>query len=146
MNIHSAELNDIDELAVLFDGYRVFYDQPSDLALAKSFLNERIEKQQSIIFLARNDQQKAVGFVQLYPIFSSVSAKQSLLLNDLFVDESARGTGAGKALMNAAKDYANETQACWIMLQTHISNKKAQGLYESLGYQRDEECYYYYLS
>lgn len=146
MNIHSAELNDIDELAVLFDGYRVFYDQPSDLALAKSFLNERIEKQQSIIFLARNDQQKAVGFVQLYPIFSSVSAKQSLLLNDLFVDESARGTGAGKALMNAAKDYAKETQACWIMLQTHISNKTAQGLYESLGYQRDEECYYYYLS
>ena len=145
MHISIATLSDIDELAVLFDGYRVFYDQHSDIPLAKTFLSERIKKQQSRIFLARDAQQKAIGFVQLYPIFSSVSAKQSLLLNDLFVDESARGIGAGKALMNAAKDYGNETQACWIMLQTHISNKKSQGLYESLGYQRDEECYYYYL-
>ncbi len=41
--------------------------------------------------------------------------------------------------------FRSQSPFCWIMLQTHISNTKAQGLYESLGYQRDEECYYYYL-
>ena len=46
----------------------------------------------------------------------------------------------GKALVNVAKDYGKETQAGWLMLQTQISNNRAQGLYESLSYQRDEEC------
>lgn len=95
--------------------------------------------------MVRNDQEKTVGFVQLYPIFSSVSAKHSLLLNDLFVDQSARRISAGKELMNAAKEFADEIDACWLMLQTYKTNSNAQKLYESLGYQRDEDCYYYYL-
>lgn len=145
MQIRPATRQDLNNLAELFDGYRVFYDQPSDIPLAKTFLLERMTNQESTIFVADDEVGSLIGFVQLYPIFSSVSAKRSLLLNDLFVTAKARGTGAGKALMEEAKRFADQQGACWIMLQTHISNTTAQGLYESLGYQRDQECYYYYL-
>ena len=92
MKIEQAMLSDIAELAVLFDAYRVFYKQESDIAGAERFLTERISNGQSVIYIAR-DAGKAVGFTQLYPIYSSVSMKNAWLLNDLFVDEQERGKG-----------------------------------------------------
>lgn len=73
MNIRTATINDIDVIAVLFDAYRVFYQQPSDIESAKSFLRQRIEKHESVIFLANSDTGEALGFTQLYPTLSSVS-------------------------------------------------------------------------
>ncbi len=145
MNITLASTQHIESLAELFDGYRVYYKQPSNFALAREFIRERLEQQDSTIFVAQNGDD-LIGFVQLYPIFSSVNAKKSLLLNDLFVSPKARRAGAGKALMNSAKNYADMQGACWLMLQTEKTNTQAQALYESLGYQRDQDCYYYYLT
>ena len=76
---------DIIDIISLFDGYRVFYKMKSDPDAAAEFLNDRITKDESIIFAAYEDD-KAVGFVQLYYTFSSVSLEKSLILNDLFVD------------------------------------------------------------
>lgn len=144
MKIVQATIKDNEALANLFDSYRVFYKQASDITVAKQFVNDRLNHRDSTIFIAK-DADEIVGFVQLYPIFSSVNAKKSLLLNDLFVASHARKIGAGRALMNQAKTYADKQGACWLMLQTEKTNSQAQKLYESLGYKRDQDCYYYYL-
>ena len=146
ITIRSAQHSDLASLAVLFDGYRVYYKQAHNLDVAQKFLAERLENGDSTIFVAESSEGGLLGFVQLYPIFSSVSARRSLLLNDLFVAESARRLGIARKLMDHASAYAKAQGVCWLMLQTEQTNSKAQSLYESLGYKRDEECFYYYLS
>jgi len=144
--IKRANNSDIPELSKLFDAYRVFYKQESDLDLAVEFLSERIKKSESTIFVAITNENKYVGFTQLYPSFSSVSAKRTWILNDLYVQESARGNGVAKKLMNKAKLLAKENKAKGISLGTAKTNTSAQNLYESLGYERDNVYYSYFLT
>ncbi len=134
----------LDGLSVLFDQYRVFYQQTSDLKSAKKFLDERLQNHDSVIFVA-NDQGDLVGFTQLYPSFSSVSMKRVWILNDLFVREEHRNKGVARLLMEAAENYAKQSRAVRIVLATHILNSAAQELYQSRGYLKDEEFYHYAL-
>jgi len=85
MNYRFATSKDIEHLSELFDGYRIFYRKTTDLKDAKTFLKERITKQDSKLFVAETPTHKIVGFVQLYPLFSSTRMKKFWLLNDLFV-------------------------------------------------------------
>lgn len=137
-----AQLDDLDALVPLFDGYRQFYEQPSDLAGARAFLADRIKRGESVIFVAVADG-AIVGFTQLYPLFSSVSMKRLWLLNDLFVAPDARKTGAGRALLGRAERWAQETGAKGLTLTTAMTNKAAQRLYESVGWKKDEEFFHY---
>ena len=99
MIIRRAKKKDIDKLSVLFDKYRIFYKQSSDIDNAKSFLKKRMKRMESVIFVAE-EREELIGFTQLFPIFSSVSMKRTWLLNDLYVNEKARGMGtASKMLM-----------------------------------------------
>ena len=144
--IRPADISDIESVSQLFDGYRVYYKQLSDIALAKGFISDRLTQGDSAIFVAEDLNSNLLGFVQLYPIFSSVNASRSLLLNDLYVAEPARRSGVARQLMVFAQNYAKQQNACWLMLQTEKTNLKAQALYENLGYKQDKECSYYYLS
>src|SRR6185437_976412 len=144
--VAQATLDDIDALAPLFDAYRMFYGKPSDPAAARAFLHQRIALRESVIFLAReNEKGTAFGFTQLYPCFSSVSARRLWILNDLFVAQPARGHGVARALMERARRHATATGALRLVLQTARDNVTAQALYESLGYVRDEGMYEYSL-
>ena len=145
MNILKVTLNELDQVSQLFNQYRMFYGQASNLEGAKEFIKERIENNESVIFLALENNSPA-GFVQLYPIFTSVGMNRKWLLNDLFVAEDYRRHGVGKALMNKAKDLAVETRAAGILLETTKDNVKAQALYESLGYEKEDAVYFYNLS
>ena len=98
ITVRQAGIDDVDLVAPLFNNYRVFYKQASDPGAAKSFLEERLLRNESVIFLAF-DNNEAVGFTQLYPVFSSVSLKRAWILNDLFIDASARGKGAVALLL-----------------------------------------------
>lgn len=141
--IMKATIAELETLIPLFDAYRVFYQQASDPQLAKTFLSERLQQQDSIIFLALDTNSHGLGFVQLYPSFSSVSAKRLWILNDLFVAQSARRRGIAKTLMNRAKDFAIETNAKGLFLETAHDNFHGQRLYESLGYLKNSEFYYF---
>jgi ribosomal protein S18 acetylase RimI-like enzyme len=141
--IKRATITDVKHIAPLFDDYRVFYEQTSDIPLAERFLKERLANDESIIFYAINETEETLGFVQLYPSFSSVSAKRLWILNDLFVTASARRSGVAKQLMNRAKDYAEESKAKGLFLETGANNKNGQALYESLGYQKLSEFFYF---
>jgi len=145
--IAQASIRDLDDLAILFDQYRIFYNQDSNIEEAKQFLFDRLEHQESIVFIASDVQSDTlVGFTQLYPSFSSISMKRSWILNDLFVKEEYRSQGIARQLLNEAKDYAVLTRAKGIELSTSQLNLKAQKLYEWLGYKKDEEYYHYYLT
>jgi GNAT superfamily N-acetyltransferase len=141
--IRQAGIHQLDTLVPLFDGYRQFYRQPSDPALARRFLAERFVHHQSVVLLACDEHGVGLGFIQLYPLFSSVRAVRTYLLNDLFVSVQARRQGVAKALLLAAADYARALGAASLSLTTELDNKPAQALYESLGWQRDREfCEY----
>lgn len=142
ISTQQATIADLDALAPLFDGYRQFYGQASDLAGARAFLLGKFQHHESVIFICKDDE-KAIGFTQLYPTFSSVSMKRVYILNDLFVNNDGRGKGAGKALLIAAIEYAKDVGALRLQLVTGTSNTQAQALYETTGWKRDSQYYMY---
>lgn len=144
MEVFLANINHLESVAVLFDRYRIFYNQTSNLEAAKEFLKERFQNNDSVVFAA-NDNGKLVGFTQLYPSFSSVSMKRVWILNDLYVEESYRRRGIAKLLMSFAEKYTKESGAVRVILATHISNITAQKLYEARDYIKDDEFYHYTL-
>jgi len=135
----------LDAVAKLFDAYRGFYGQPSNLEQSRAFITERMAGNESAIFLVEDESGEVLGFVQLYPTFSSIDAHRTWLLSDLFTTPAARGRGVGRLLMNTARDFAVETGAKGLMLETATDNFTAQGLYESLGWVRDTGYYTYLL-
>jgi ribosomal protein S18 acetylase RimI-like enzyme len=146
MQIRQATLEDLELVAPLFDAYRQFYQQPPDLPLARAFLQARLGAGESVVYLVE-DHGAGLGFVQLYPLFSSTAPRPGRiwLLNDLYVVPAARGRGVGRRLMDRARQLAEETGARAIELATARSNATAQALYESLGYHRDEQFFHYSL-
>jgi ribosomal protein S18 acetylase RimI-like enzyme len=144
MEVFLANINHLESIAVLFDKYRIFYNQASNIEAAKKFLQERFQNNDSVVFAA-NDNGKLIGFIQLYPSFSSVSMKRVWILNDLYVEESYRRRGIAKLLMNVAEEYAKETGGVRLVLATQVSNITAQKLYEARNYTKDEEFYHYAL-
>ncbi|MGF6129930.1 ribosomal protein S18 acetylase RimI-like enzyme [Pseudomonas frederiksbergensis] len=147
MAIHAqrADASHLEQVAHLFDAYRGFYEQPSNLPQSRAFIAERIAQDESAIFLALDDEAEALGFVQLYPTFSSIDAHRTWLLSDLFTTPAARGHGVGTLLMNTARAFALSTGAKGLVLETATDNVGAQRLYESLGYVRDTGYFTYCL-
>jgi GNAT superfamily N-acetyltransferase len=143
IQVRQASVSDLPDLAPLFDAYRQFYGKPSHLALAETFLRERFQHNQSVIMLAVADDGSAVGFTQLYPSFSSVSAARIFILNDLFVAPVARRAGAGAKLLAAATQFARAVGAVRLTLSTAVDNEAAQKLYSSQGWVRDTNFYTY---
>ena len=136
-----ATLLDVDMLAPMFDAYRVFYEQESDLDAASAFLRERMKLGESTIILAEIENE-LVGFTQLYPIFSSVSIQRSLLLNDLYVVEKYRSQGIATRLLTESKKYAEILNFKGLSLATAIDNP-AQKLYEREGWKKDDGFFHY---
>jgi len=147
MLVKRAALADLDAVAPLFDAYRQFYGQRADLAAARAFLDARLRREESVIFLAVDGEggNDALGFTQLYPSFSSVSVRRLWILNDLFVRPGIRRGGVGRRLLERAREWAIETDAKGLMLATAVSNGAAKALYESCGWRRDDEFEHYVL-
>lgn len=142
-SVRQATLVDLDRLVPLFDAYRQFYEQPSDLVSARQFLKDRFERNESVVLMAEDHDKAVIGFVQLYPTFSSILAAQMFLLSDLFVTLPARCRGVGTQLLQAASEMARDAGAVRLELSTAITNDPARRLYEKLGWKRDAEfCVY----
>lgn len=142
LEIIKATSQHLEVLAYLFDRYRIFYHQKPDLEGAYQFLERRMEKNESTIFLA-NFKGEGAGFTQLYPVFSSVSMERSFILNDLFVLATYRNLGIGAALLSTAKTFTRKMNYKGLALETAIDNP-AQKLYEREGWKRDEDFLHYF--
>jgi len=136
-------LADLDQLALIFDEYRQFQEQPADLTAARDFLRARFDHGESIIFLA-HDGEQPLGFAQLYPSFSSVALRRVFILNDLFVAEAGRRQNIATRLLAAVEKYAWSLGASRVTLNVTRSNTPAQALYEARGWQQDEHFFMYH--
>jgi len=143
MEIKQAKNTDLDQLSILFAQYREFYGQPYEPGIAKQFLEERLKREESILFIAIENGEQT-GFTQLYPSFSSVGMTKIWILNDLFVSAEHRRTGIAQALINHVIAYTKLTCRKKIVLSTAYDNFNAQKLYERLGFQK-EDFYNYEL-
>ncbi|GAB2584751.1 GNAT family N-acetyltransferase [Ramlibacter solisilvae] len=135
----------MDALVSLFDAYRQFHGKPSDEAAGRSYLGDRLERQDSVLYVAEDDQQRPVGFAQLYPSFSSVSLARTFVLNDLYVDPSCRHVGIGSALLKAVVQHAKDAGALRVTASTAIENTTVQRLNERNGMVRDRSFYVYHI-
>ena len=147
MHIWRAGSADLEAVAPLFDAYRQFYGQEADLPAARAFIGARLAAADSTIFVAAlSDESGAVGFVQLYPSFSSVSMATIWILNDLYVDEQARRNGVARALLERAAGFGAETGAKSLALSTAHGNSQARQLYEAMGWRLETEFVDYNLT
>jgi GNAT superfamily N-acetyltransferase len=144
--VRQATIFDVEMIVPLYDAYRQFYRRPSDPALARRFLLERFQHSESIIFLAVKEDGAAIGFTQLFPSFSSVSAARIFILNDLFVSAEARRKRVGSLLLDAAARFGRGAGAVRLTLSTEVTNATAQALYEREGWVRQTEFYSYDLA
>ncbi len=145
MPVYFATSDDLEDMCNLFAGYLTFYQVPRPLEDIREFLQARLARGDSQLLIARDPQQVAQGFVQLYPLFASLALRPSWLLSDLYVSPAARRQGVGEALMNAARAHAEASGACGLQLETARDNHAGQALYERLGYVRDEVYFTYWL-
>jgi ribosomal protein S18 acetylase RimI-like enzyme len=145
--IRKATIKDLDQLTALFDQYLLFYKKPSNVEKHKSYLRERIENNEAIIFMAFDDEltEKAIGFTLIYPTFSSILLNKILILNDLYVDSTIRNNGTGEKLILKTVELAKELDVKLVRLRTAKNNIIAQGLYHKMGFVRDELVYTYDL-
>ncbi len=149
VTIVEAGPDELDLVVPLFDQYRMFYGQPSDLSLARQFIAARLEQQDSVIFLAVGGEGRdeiGLGFALLYPSFNSVVAAPIWILNDLYVLEGARRRGLAKELIAQGQELAAETGATVISLSTARDNAPSRRLYEGLGFTLDDAFCTYLLS
>ena len=143
MKIREATTTDVKQLSGLLNQYRVFYRKDSDMERAQSFIADRLEKKDSEIFVAENDQQELVGFVQLYPLFSSTRMEKLWLLNDLFIDPRYRGKEISVRLIERAKKLVKDSSACAMFLETEKSNIIGNNLYPKTGFKFNKSSNFY---
>jgi GNAT superfamily N-acetyltransferase len=143
ISVRQAVLADLEELAVLFDQYRQFQEQASDVAAARSFLRERLDHGESVLFIC-HDGTTAMGFAQLYPSFSSISLSRVFVVNDLFVREPGRRNGAASKLLSAVESYAWSLGSARVTLNVARGNTPAQSLYEERGWKQDDQFFMYH--
>ena len=141
MEIKKINSSEVDLVTELFDKYRVFYKQASDMELAHNFIRERLDKNESIIFVAivqNNGKRIPIGFTQLYPKYSSVRTTQNWILNDLFVEKNYRKQGIGESLIRRAMEFARQSGSRFVELSTAVENFAAQRLYNNIGFKKQE--------
>lgn len=142
VTILRAQPEHITALAPLLDAYRVFYKQGSDIKAATQFLEERFQKNESVVFLSLKGEEP-IGFVQLFRSFSTVSLQPVFILNDLYVRKTHRKMGIGEALLRTSQEYCRKMGYKGLALETAIDNP-AQALYERMGWERDVHCFHYF--
>jgi len=137
MIIKRITVKEMNSVVHLFDQYRVFYKQVSDIVLAQQFIAQRLHHNESVIFVAFNGD-LPVGFTQLYPTYSSMRASKNWILNDLYVSADYRKQGIGAALIDTAMNFAREDGAAYLALSTAVDNYTAQSLYEAIGFVKQQ--------
>lgn len=139
--IRRATRADVPQLADLFEQYRAFYRARPDRAAAVRFLEERLDGEDSTVFIAIMGASgpEMVGFVQLYPSFSSLALWGTEILNDLFIVPGRRREGIARMLLATAIEYARQRGAASVELSTQHTNRSARALYRELGFEDDLE-------
>ena len=138
MRIVQATLEHLDLLTPMFIKYREFYGELALPDSSRKFLENRLKRKESVIYMALADEEdRLLGYCQLYPSFSSLSLKRVWILNDMYVAEDARRQLVADRLLQTAKKMAKDTNAIRLRVATSQNNLAAQKTYESIGFRED---------
>ena len=135
--VEAARPGDLEETGRLFHDYLLFYERDPDRAVVGAYLHDRVTEGDSLLFVARLED-RIVGFVHVYPGWSSLDLAPAWTLEDLFVIPTARRQGVARSLIGHVHAAARAAGAVAVRLETSHDNLAAQRLYESIGYRRDE--------
>jgi len=146
VRVRETASDDLPALGRLFDEYRQFYKLPMDLDKATAYIEARLAAGDSVVLVAADESEELLGFIQMYPTWCSLLAGPVYVLYDLYVPLRARRRGVARALLQAAAERAKRDGKLRMTLSTARTNVNAQALYESLGWERDNEFYVYNLT
>ncbi|TNH04164.1 GNAT family N-acetyltransferase [Testudinibacter sp. TR-2022] len=118
MRIFKAELWNLELILPLFEQYRCEQGMSENAERALSFLANRIHFSESILFIAVDDQQQAVGFVQLYPRLSSLRLQRYWQLTDIFASDNAQRQHIMQALLQKSRDFVSFTQSNLLVVES----------------------------
>jgi ribosomal protein S18 acetylase RimI-like enzyme len=141
--IKAATTEDLASLTRLYIAYCVFYGEAPEEKRATAFILDRLKQSSGRYFLAWNGGD-AVGFMHLMPSTNTLAMRPIWLLEDLYVDISARGQGVATALLSHAETFARSTGAERLTLATAHDNLAAQHIYKKLGYVREDHFLYFH--
>lgn len=136
VRVARATAEDVEQILPLFEAYRAFFAR-GERDVSRRFLKERLGNDQSVIFAAWNGAD-AVGFIQLYPLWSSWYCRRIWFLSDLYVAEPARKHGIGARLVERAVGFGKETDASSVMVELPRGEPHLADFYAKLGFGRDE--------
>ena len=142
--IRQASAVDLNKIVPLLQKYLVFYGRSCEVEKVESFLQARLEKRDSVIFIAEASHQP-IAMMQLYPSFSTVALNSIWILNDLYVVPDYRRCGVGRKMLEAAVHFAKSEGAVRLDLKTAHDNEAAMRLYEEFGFMRDAHFTHYQL-
>jgi GNAT superfamily N-acetyltransferase len=132
LEVRPIRAQELDELLPLIAGYQKFYGAEPDLERNRRFFSRFLHPSEEGLLLGAWVEGRLAGFATLYWFFSSTKAAETVLMNDLFVREDVRGTGAGRALINRALEEARRRGAVHLEWFTAPDNLTAQRLYDSM--------------
>jgi ribosomal protein S18 acetylase RimI-like enzyme len=131
--IRLATMEDAADVARLMIGFRNWWqrDEPDDASFEAGVA--RLLGDPNTDFLLGGE--PAVGVCQLRYRFAVWTGTEDCCLEDIFVEPSARGSGLGRALAEAALARARERGCARVELDVNEANPAALALYESLGFE-----------
>ena len=128
------------DLLPLVRAYCDFYEvSPSDddlLWLSRSLIDD--PEREGVQLLARDAGGTAAGFATIFWSWATTSAERIGIMNDLYVEPGARGTGVAEALIEACRAECRRRGAGKLTWQTALDNERAQKVYERVGARREQ--------
>ena len=143
MLIQSLSEKYIDQFIEVVNEYRVFCGYEKSTKDTKEFFGHLIQGKKAKIFIAISENDDVMGFINLYPSFSTLALGKILILNDLCVYSKFRRLGVAQALIEEALKFAKHSGAIRIELKTETTNINAQQLYSRIGFKEDVENIHY---
>ena len=139
LEIAPVEDREFERLLPLIAAYQRFYEVAEiGEERNRAFFRRFLAPSEDGLLLGARDGDELVGYACLYWTFSSLSATETVLMNDLFVAESARGQGTDRTLIEASAAIGRERGASQLEWATAPDNLTAQRLYDSTGATRSE--------
>lgn len=139
VEIAPIAVEEFEQLLPLIAAYQRFYEvEEIDEERNRTFFRRFLAPSEDGLLLGARSEGRLVGYACLYWHFSSLEACECVLMNDLFVDESVRGQGVGRALIEATAEVARERGVPFVEWSTAPDNHTAQRLYDSTSAERSE--------
>jgi GNAT superfamily N-acetyltransferase len=134
---------DLEALLPMIAAYQRFYEvEDIDTERNRSFFRRFVVPGDDGIMLGAWRSGELLGYACLYWTFTSLIPAKTVLMNDLYVAETARGQGIGRALIEASAEIARERGAAQLAWVTAPNNATAQRLYDSTGASRQDTIEY----